>query len=295
MITLHLNYSCIPVPANSQLTNSRQPQFIGTYSHVQPYEHKRTDSPSTMSKQQTDPLMSHSDNTQTIVQATPPPSTHPTYGTSHVTTCLSLHGSHIYQTLDKYIEELEGLSFLDEEEEQEGTSTNKDSYDRLFDDPNYSPLCATYISHTSASVPTSTSSGPLLTNNEVMEVIEYDKLASKSVDTDYSYAYAHMTMKRRKALEKMTSSDIPVNNKISEDILRIAELGTYEMDPEFITTLQMFRANQEDVPVEDTPPLPPKSVMNTDRNSGVKPFKNCYQSLDQNTLTPDHSYTSLTK
>ena len=246
-----------------------------------------------MSEQQTDSLMSRNDNTQTIVQATPPPSTHPTYGTSHVTTCLSLHGSHIYQTLDKYIEELEGLSFL--EEEEEGTSTNKDSYDRLFDDPNYSPLCATYISHTSASAPNSTPSVPLLTKNEVMEVIEYDKLASKSVDTDYSYAYAHMTMKRRKALEKMTSSDMSVNNKISEDILRIAELGTYEMDPEFITTLQMFRANQKDVPIEDMPPLPPKSPMNTDRISGMKPFKNCYQSLDKNTLTPDHSYTSLTK
>lgn len=291
MITLHHNYSCIPAPVDSQLTNSREPQFIGTYSLVRPYEHKRTDLPSTMSKQQTDPLMSHNNNAQTIVQATPPPSTHPTYGTSHVTTCLSLHGSHIYQTLDKYVEELEGLSFL-EEEEEERTSTNKDSYDSLFDDPNYSPLCATYISHTSTSVPSSTLSGPLLAKNEVMEVLQYDKLASKSVDTDYSYAYAHMTMKRRKALEKMASSDTTVNNKISEEILRIAELGTYEMDPEFITTLQMFHASQEDVPIEDTPPLPPKSA---DRTSGMKSFKNCYQSLDQNTLTPDNSYATLTK
>lgn len=214
------------------------PQFIGTYSLLRPHKDTLENTESSLSSQEE--VLPVEDVTK------------------------SSPGSQIYQTLDKYMEELE--TFM------EDSKTNKDMYDRLFDDPNYSPINTSHAPSLFSSVP----SGPKLT--------QYDKLASKPSDSDYAYAYSHMAGKRKK-----TRKNQPPKN---EDILHIADMGTYEMDPEFISTLRSQK--QESLTTKNGLPMLHKNVVCT-TEANKKAMVNCYQSLDHSTLTPDNSYTILSR
>ena len=214
-------------------------------------------------------------------------------------------GSHIYQTLDKYMEELDELMFTEEEKGKDmEKGGKKDSYDRLFDDPNYSPLYT-------AKAPPSISSLDGVSPAKQQSLEEYDKLEPKPSDSEYAYAYAHMIKLRQRLRERKKKTNVPGTIASSgtdknEEILRIAALGTYEMDPNFISTLRIKQDKEEDVTPESTPnslpTVPPKiqhmkhttememmSLINSEFGS------HGYQSLDRTKLTPDNSYTTVTK
>lgn len=152
-------------------------------------------------------------------------------------------GSQIYKTLDKHIKELECY--------------NSPSQEALFDDPNYSPVC----SH--------------VYNEEGMT---YDRLATKSTGCEYGYSYVRINRKDHPSSTTTTQQDststvydtIAVSH--SDELLRIAALGTYEMDPELISTLKR-----------------------SDERIHSPNEKSCYQSLDQKTLSPVNSYTTINK
>lgn len=236
---LQIIYRIIITP----LTAKNQPHFMDTYSFVQ-----EKDIESSLDTLTSEPIKK---------------SEHPTTDT-HQTVITDGPGCQIYQTLDKYIEELE-------------CHTTQDSYDRLFDDPNYSPLCAPYTS--SLLVPP--------TNPPIADV-KYDKLASKPTETsEYAYTYVHVPRKQRNPGHMQTRS--ATSKEKSEELLRIAALGTYEMDPEFISTLQL---PSEEAKSQPSSPPPKVNRKKTRVVEGIHP-SNCYQSLDQKTLSPDNSYTTL--
>lgn len=238
-----------------------QPQFIGTYSFVQPYKEKcpndsvHSDSLSNEHHDQSD---ANKDN-----------NTQPTKDTTPDVMPVVDPGSHIYQTLDKYIEELE--CYVGGADNNNTTGTTQDSYDRLFDDPNYSPLCA---SNTSSLLPPVPPPPDATTDDDDME---YDKLATAE-SREYEYAYAHMAKKKRKKDEARA----PDPRRKGEELLKIAEMGKYEMDPEFISTLRSVPEEEESLKAK------PRVVEPSQK-------RHCYQPLDQKTLTPDNSYTTLNK
>ena len=233
-----------------------QPHFIGTYSYVQPYkenspESTHSDSPSKQYYDQPDDKKY--ENTQPTKDITPDAAS------------VVDPSSHIYQTLDKYIEELKCYADSDT---SNTTVTTQDSYDRLFDDPNYSPICT--------SNPSSLLVPALLPPERPTDVV-YDRLPKRlSESSEYAYVYSHMTEKKKKK-DETTESD----SKKGEELLKIAALGTYEIDPEFISTLRA-------VPEED-------GVKGKARVVEPNKTKHSYQPIDQNTLTPDNSYTNLKK
>ena len=161
-------------------------------------------------------------------------------------------GSHIYQTLDKdFFEELEKM-----------TTTEEESEDPVFDDPNYSSLRNSQISSISSSVPAMLHKS---TNNADIKLggIIYDKLKPKQLDLEYSYAYLHISGHQQRT-----------KSENSDDILHIAEMG-YEMDPKIVSTL-MREAQQT----------------NDGANSSDGAAVHGYQSLDHAKLTPRNSYAS---
>ena len=233
-------------------------QFIGTYSFVQPYPD--TSSTNTISIELESASQDTEDHVTTSDDVVPVEQHHETANISP--------GSHIYHTLDKYIEELESIL------EDTSIASNKDMYDRLFDDPNYSPIRTSDVSSLFS---------PVIVPRTSKVVIQYDKLASKPTDGDYAYAYSHLASKNKKHHKSRSLQD--------KDIFHIAAMGTYEMDPEFLSNIR----SQTQPPIKSIPP--PNKVKNEKHTKACEKSTavNCYQPIDHSTLTPDHSYTLLTK
>lgn len=229
-----------------------QPQFIGTYSYVQPHKEYSLDE------------SIHSDSSSIQYHDQPDGKDYEiTQPTKDITpdddASVVDPGGHIYHTLDKYIEELE--CFVDSDTSNT-TGTTHDSYDRLFDDPNYFPIC------------TSNPSSLLVPHRSTEGV--YDRLPKRlSESSDYAYAYSHITKEKKKKDETKES-----DSKKGEELLKIVALGTYEIDPELISTLRAVPEDGAHVKAKARVVEPNKT-------------KHSYQQIDQNTLTPDNSYTDL--
>ena len=191
-------------------------------------------------------------------------------------------GTHIYQTLDKYLDQPDDQTQLkqseDELEAEMADEANKThaSYDWLFDDPNYSHV-QIIASHTprhllSLSTPNIPCSQNCMSGTSFEK---YDKLQPKTSEAEYAYAYSHL-VKLRKQLKKLKRKN-PSSSHHQVELLRVAAMGTYEMDPSFVSTLE--------------------GESNTSNNGANKKeteaLPHQYQSLDKTTMASENGYTDL--
>ena len=201
---------------------------------------------------------------------------------------------HIYQTLDKYLEQLANHPFTFTEVEKE-MNKSQPSYDQLFDDPNY-----THVEITEEQESTALPSNKLTRHKSTPD--NYDKLQPKPSDSEYTYAYSHMLKLRRK-LKKLKRKDghVDPSSRFHVELLRVEAMGAYEIDsgliPGQLGKEEACISNRSEVPDSDSPPTIPAAKHLNERSldSSVVSEQHQYQSLDERTLNPSNGYAHLIK
>ncbi len=217
-----------------------------------------------------------------------------TDGTSSRQVSILSPGVHIYQTLDKYLEQLMNTppELRNELETKQLQVMNPQSNDQLFDDPNYSPV---EISNSINHITLSTSC--TLPGN-------YDKLQPKSPDSEYAYAYSHI-MKLRKQLKKLKRKDghTDPSSHFHLELLHVAAMGTYEMDPKLLPQIDdtdchaTTRKDSHDIKkgFHDIKKVKPKPSRRKTKEETPTTTPHLYETLNKNTMDTNNGYAHLVK
>ena len=262
--------------------------FIGTYSYIKPFG---TDE--YLNNELKDNIKSDIEQDQDIndgrqVTEVPPKNdkTMKDEDTKSPRVSILSPGVHIYQTLDKYLEQLMNTP-LEPRDDREAKQLQITSPQQLFDDPNYSP------------VEISDKQSPSSTNHFTLSSCtlpgNYDKLQPKSPDAEYAYAYSHI-MKLRKQLKKLRRIDghTDPSSLFHLELLHVAATGTYEIDPKLITQIEDDSRTTTRKSFHDLKEIKAKPQAKEER-SLANTTPHLYQSLNENTMNVNSGYAHLVK
>ena len=196
-------------------------------------------------------------------------------------------GAHIYQTLDKYLEQLVNnpppLPPPSKRNRTEKKEKLEESNDKLFDDPNYSQVEI-------MEEDLEEGSRKNLSRQESQDT--YDKLQPKMTDSEYAYAYSHI-IKLRQQLRNLKRSDANPNPPgFCLELLHVAATGSYGIDSAVVSSTEKDK-RPSTVAKKTRMKLKKEDGGKSDGQSTVV---HQYQPLNENTLNNgSNSYAHLVK